>query len=121
MAQHLHDFIERMSTIYKERCVLMPQVMQAKVRQSGIIAQPCPYLVYRCKWLTTTAYERMVIFAAGSNVFKDGKRMVIEGNAPCFARLAVLRGYRPVSMLKIKVFPAGTQGFIETRSGDVQC
>ena len=95
----------------------MAQVMQAKVRQSGISPQPCPHLVYRGQRLAAMTYERMVIFTARAQVFKDGDRLVIEWNASYLPRLAVRRGDRPVPMLKIKVFPAGTQGFIDPATG----
>ena len=95
----------------------MPQVMQAQVRQSGIVAQPCPDLVNRGKWFTSTSYKWVVIFTPCAQVFKDGDRLVIEWNASYLPRLAVRRGDRPVSVLKIKVFPAGTQGFIDPATG----
>ena len=98
--------------INKERCVLVPQVMQAKVRQSGIIAQPCPYLVYRGQRLASTAYERMVIFAAGSEVFKDGDGLTVEGDAPYFPTLAELRRNGPVTTIQVKVLPPCRQSFI---------
>ena len=94
--------------------------MDSQMRQArpGIIGpQPCPDLVYRGQGLATTAYEQMIIFIPRTQTFKDGKRLVIERDAPYFARLAVLGGYRPVSTIEIKMLPAGTQGFIEPAAG----
>ena len=94
--------------------------MDSQMRQArpGIIGpQPCPDLVYRGQGLATTAYEQMIIFIPRTQAFKDGKRLVIKGDTPYLARLAVFGGYRPVSTIKIKMLPAGTQGLIETRPG----
>ena len=85
MAQDLLNTEQRLSTVYQERSVVVSKVMNPQVWQSGVIAQPCPNLVNRGQRFASTAYERMVIFAAGSEVFKDGKRLVIERDASYFA------------------------------------
>jgi hypothetical protein len=62
VAQDLLYLEQGASLIYQEGGVLMPQVMQAQVRQSGGIALPCPYLVYRGQRL---ASSRATVVQAG--------------------------------------------------------
>ena len=80
MAQDLLYLVQGAPLIDQEGGVLMPQIMQPQVRQTGIIAQSCPYLVYRGKWFTSTSYKWVVIFTPRAQVFKDGVFGVIGGS-----------------------------------------
>ena len=116
MAKYFLHIIKTPAAVYQERCVIVSEVMQSKMRQAGIIAQSVPDTIYRSEF-TSSAYERMVIFIPSSQALQDLNRGRVQRNAPCFARLAMSRGDRPVFMLKIKMFPSRIQGLVETRTG----
>lgn len=48
VAQDLLALIQRAAAVHQEGSVLVPQIVDSQLRQSGFIAQPCPDLVDSC-------------------------------------------------------------------------
>ena len=54
MTESLLNLVQRSSAVDQERCVLMAQIVQSKMRQRCLVAQSSPDTIHRRQWCSST-------------------------------------------------------------------
>ena len=90
MTQRNLHFKQSVPTVYQERSVVVPKVVNPQVWQPGSLAQSVPNAIYCCQAFASTAYEWVIKFILSTQAFQYLNRSRVQRNTPCFTRFTML-------------------------------